>query len=117
MSVSDTRHLEIVLEILKRVSGSGPIPAELRRSACVSKVFREASIDPEVLKHAGPGVLSVRKVMARPDKLSFLDKLRDSGSDDALYMVGMTMTRVWAISGDLLARAAPEESRTGVVPV
>lgn len=105
----DALPLELIVEILKRVSATGKSPSDLCSAACVSRIFREAASDREVLNSAGPRVLSVPSVVRRPGALLFLDKVRQSGSVDALYMVGMLRfyaTWEWGIGGELLAKAA-----------
>jgi hypothetical protein len=105
----DTLPIELITEILKHVSATGKRPSDLCSAACVSRAFCDAASDREVLKLAGPGLLSVPSVMRRPGALLFLDKVRQSGSVDAHYMAGMLRfyaTWEWGIGGEMLAKAA-----------
>jgi hypothetical protein len=108
-NMMDTLPSELLTEILKRVSATGRSPSDLCRAACVSKEFSRAASDTEVLKHAGPRTLSVPDVTRKHGALLFLDMVRHSGSDDALYMAGMIrfyITQEWGIGGEMLAQAA-----------
>jgi hypothetical protein len=104
----DTLPSEIIEEILKRVSATGSSPADLCSPSCVSRAFRAATNDADVLRIANPGLMAVRAVWT-PGPLEFLEKLWRNGSEDALYVAGMIrfyVTMEFGIGGEMLAKLA-----------
>jgi hypothetical protein len=105
----ETLPQEIVHKIFQHVSQTGTTPADLCSAACVSTLFRATACDHDVLKQAGAGTMMVRKVHSIPQSLGFLDRIRRTGSIDALYIMGMVRfyaCKEYGIGGEMLARAA-----------
>lgn len=105
----DTLPRELLSEILKRVSACGASPADLCSAGSVNKALKDVAREKEVLKEAGAGTLSVRRVNMGPGAMDFLRSIWESGSLDALYTAGMIhfyCKLEYGVGGEMLARAA-----------
>lgn len=108
----ETLPQELVRKILEHVSQTAASPADLCGAACVSTLFHATAYDQDVLKNAGAATMMVKKVHSFPQSLHFLDRIRLTGSVDALYMMGMVRFYVcmeYGIGGEMLAKAAGKD--------